>query len=324
MITRTDVLAHLEYGMRTGFLSGTKQYSPLRSGFVRETGSTGAFETYADMGALPWPRQNGGQTGSGGTDGRTGAEIAGGLHEGGPIVVLGGNERSLEVYNQDWDIPIGIYHNAINDNRVGGLEDWARSAGSRFEQHKDYLCFNALNTGDSATSAYGKCYDGQTFFSASHADKGAEYATAQSNTNSLALSLDNFETVFINASGYKDDRGEPTGLVPDLLIHPVNLFRTAANICGNSEDYATGNRAVNPWAGKIKPVQAPGGWLDTTAWYLAVSGMVEKPLILQARESPSLIFWDDYTQGNGIRYYKWTARYAVAYADWRLCTMGRS
>ena len=50
MITRKDIAAHLEYGVRSGFLNGRKQYTPLRTPFVREVTSAGAFETYADMG----------------------------------------------------------------------------------------------------------------------------------------------------------------------------------------------------------------------------------------------------------------------------------
>ena len=88
-------------------------------------------------------------------------------------------KRALIVYNEGWDIPIGIYHTAIEDNRVGSLENWAMSAGSRFEQHKDYLAFDALNSG--AGTTYGNGYDGFPLFSASHVDPGAQYQTAQSN-----------------------------------------------------------------------------------------------------------------------------------------------
>ena len=58
MITRKDIAAHLEYGVRSGFLNGRKLYTPLRAPFVREVTSAGAFETYADMGDPPWPVQN--------------------------------------------------------------------------------------------------------------------------------------------------------------------------------------------------------------------------------------------------------------------------
>lgn len=322
MITRTDILAHLERNMRVNFLDGSKAYVPKRTAFCGEEGSDGAFETYADMGATPWPSQNGGQSGAQGTDGRTDGQQVGGLHEGGPITVLGGNERSMTVYNRDWEVSIGITHNAINDDRIGNMERWALSAGSRFEQHKDWLAFNALNTG--AANTYGLCYDGQVFFSASHADIGAQYTTAQSNVQSLALSLDNFETVHVASGKYLDDRGQPSGFGGNLLIHSLDLTRIASQITDNTEDYATADRKKNPYVGDVSRLAAPGTYLDTTAWFLVDTTVPQKPIYLQMRQAPDLFFWDDHTQGNGVRYYKWTSRYEAFYGDWRLCTQGNT
>ena len=61
MITRADIAAHLERGVRTGFLTGRQAYTPLRSAFVGNTTSDGAFESYTDMGNVPWPVQNAGK-----------------------------------------------------------------------------------------------------------------------------------------------------------------------------------------------------------------------------------------------------------------------
>jgi phage major head subunit gpT-like protein len=274
------------------------------------------------MGAVPWPAQVGGQAGLGGTDGRIGATQVSGLHEGGPITVLGGNERAMVVYPQDWTIPVGMWHNAINDGKVAGLEEWARSAGARFEQHMDYLAFAALNGGDGTT--YGKCYDKQVFYYASHVDPQAEYQTAQSNVNALALSLDNFETVRVAGSSFRDDRGQPAGIVHDLIVHAINLERTAAQICDNKEAYDTANREYNPYAGVVRRLTAPGGWFDSTAWIAVCTALPTKPINLQIRQAPTLVFWDDFSQGSGIRYYKWFARYTVFYGDWRLANMGNT
>lgn len=322
MISRTDVLAHLEREMRVGFLKGKKEYSPLRSAFTRETTSAGAFETYADMGALPWPEEISGQSGAQGLDGRTNAPVVGGLLEGGSVTVLGGAERSMTVYNRGFDIAIGIFHDAINDNKVGSLEGWALGAGSRFEMHKDWLVFDALNSGAAAT--YGNGYDNLVFFSAAHLDPGAQYQTVQSNVNTSALSIDNFETVYVAASKYLDSRGKYTGLAPNLLIHSVDLRRLATQITDNPNAYDVANRELNPYEGDVQRLAAPGGWLDTTAWYLAVTGLPQKPLNLQIRQAPMLFYWDDQSQAGGVRYYKWYARYEVFYGDWRLMTQGQT
>lgn len=322
MITRTDVAAHLEHGVRAGFLAAIKAYAPMRAPFCAESPSDGAFEIYADMGDIPWPNHVSGQGGYGGSDDRTGAEKTSGLLEGGSVTIVGGEERGIIVYNDGWEITMGIYHDAINDNRVGNLEIWARSAGQRFEQHKDYLAFAALNGGDGTT--YGKCFDGLSLFNDSHVYPKAEYTTAQDNSYALALSLDNFETVRVAGSNLKDSRGQPLRLVHNLLVHSINLERTAAQIVGNQEAYDTANREMNPYAGQTRGLMAPGGWVDTTFWALIDDTLGEKPLMLQMREGPNLYTWDDHTQGGGIRYFKWYARYAIAYAYWPAAIMGNS
>lgn len=324
IIDRTVILGHLENNVRRTFLKATNSVTKLRGAFTRETPSNGAFEVYADMGATPWPVKNGGQAGSAAQDGtRHGGPSVGGLHEGSQITILGGNERAMTVYNNDWDIPIGIDMNAIDDDRAGAsLEEWARMAGERFEQHKDYLCFNALTAGTGTT--YGNAYDNLSFFNANHVDPSGQYTTVQSNTNASALSLDNFETIHVAASSYLDDRGQPTGITPDLLIVSQSLRRTGIQITGNEQAYDTANRELNPYAGGVRLLVAPGNYLGTTEWYLVAGNQSAKPVNLQIRQQPRLVFWDDHTKGNGVRYYKWVARYAPFYGDWRLATKGNS
>lgn len=324
MITRSDIAAHLEQSIRTGFLVGAKNYSPLRKAFTREAPSDGAFELYGDMGALPWPNQNSGKAGLGGTDARTGAPKVNSINAGEQVIVVGGEEKSLMVHNLDWEIVIGVTHNAINDDRAGDLESWARGASINFERHKDYLCFDALNNG-AATTKYGACYNGLSFFNDAHIDPGALYQTGQDNAFAVALSLDNFETVKVAASKFRDGRGQPSGFTHSLLIVPPDLQRTAAQITGNLQDYGTADRAINPYAGEIQKLVAPGGWLDTTAWFLLDISQPQKPINLQMRKNPELIIWDDNAAGDGgVRYFKWHARYAVFYGDWRLAAQGNT
>jgi len=322
MISRKDIAAHLERQVRTGFLMGNKSYSPMRSAFAGDVSSDAAFETYADMGNMPWPVQNAGMQGDAGTSGRADSVQVGSINEGRAITVVGGEERSVVVYNLDWEVSVGLYHNAIDDDKAGDLESWARGAAVNFERHKDNQAFAALNSGDGNT--YGKGYDAQSFFDASHTDPGAEYQTAQDNEYGLALSLDNYETVKVASSKFLDSRGQSVGFNHNLLIVPPDLERTAAQIAQNRDAYDTANREMNPYAGSVRMLVAPGGWLDSTAWFVVDPNMPQKPIYIQTRKNPELIIWDDETQGSGIRYFKWHARYNVFYGDWRLAAMGNT
>jgi len=324
MITRSDIKTHLEKMVLAEFLVGQKKvHTPLRDAFCQEYKSESAFEVFASMGALPWPVQNGGKLGSSGTDARTGAQKTGALHEGGPSTLFGGEEQGMLVYPVDWEITIPISQNAIEDNKTGNLKNWAQSAAGRFEQHKDYLAFAALNSGDATT--YGIAYDGLNFYSNSHVDPGAEYTTVQDNLNGLTLAPDNFKTVKIAASKFLDSRGQSVGLNHNLLIVPSDLEYEAAQITTNREASDTANREMNPYAGNVKALVAPGGWLDTTAWFLVDPNQLAKPLGLVIRKQPQAFAWEDPSgPGGGTWNVKIHARYNVFYQDWRLAVMGNT
>ncbi len=322
MITRKDIAAHLERNVRTGFVLGRQEYRPLRSAFTAEKPSTGGFEDYADMGAPPWPVKLAGTTGPGGRHSETDAEKVNAPDAGGVIEVIGGIEKAIRVYNVDWHIAIGIEHNAIDDDQAGDLESWARAAGSQFEKHKDFVCFDALNKGEGTT--YGQGSDHLSFFNDSHIDPGAQYQTAQDNKYALALSLDNFETVKVASAKFLDDRGQPVGLDHRVLIVPPDLEYLAFQIAQNPQAYDTANREANAYAGRVTPLVAPGGWLDTTAWFLVDGSLPVKPINLQVRKNAELVMWDDEKTGSGVRYFKFHARYSAFYGDWRTCVEGNT
>lgn len=324
MITRTDVLAHLQAGARTGFLKGSEEYTPLRSPFVREFPSDSAFEEYADMGNPPWPLLNEGKKGAAGTDGRTSKPQVNEMDEGRALTVVGGVERGLIVYNLGFEMTTSVSHSAINFDKAGDLEGWARSAGANYQKYLDYLCFDALNSGG-ATTNYGACYDGLSFFNDSHVDAGAEYTTTQDNNYALGLTLDNFETVMVAAAGFRGTRGQPVGSNHNILVVPPDLRREAHQITDNEWAYDTANRERNPYDGNISMIVAPGGWLDTTSWYLLDgSDPSVKPVGLQIVSAPDLEEWDDLKIGNGVRYFRFFFHAAAFYGDWRKAILGNT
>ena len=324
MITRKDIAAHLEKNIRTGFLIGYKAYTPKRGAFCQDLPSDGAFEIYGDMGAVPWPRQNAGKLGNGVADGRTQAPVNGGLNSGGSVSMADIEERAQIIYNVDWEIVISITHNAIDDDRAGDVLTKAQSAAVNFQKHQDYMAFTGLNLGEAATFI-GNAYDGLPLFSASHVDAGAEYQTTQSNKLTTALSNANYNAARIAGSKLKDGRGQPVGLNHNLLIYPPDLRDPAAQVLNNPFKDATANRDVNPYAGMADGLEAPGGWLDATAWYIVDTSVPQKPLGLQVRKQPELVIWDDETTGDGgTRYFKWQARYNILAGDWRLVVQGNT
>ena len=323
MITRKDILAHLDRNVRMGFTVGLTSYTSQRGSFVSEMSSPQAYEVFADLGVTPWPVQNGGRKGAAGEDERTEAQKTGDIHAGGMPQSGDFPERAIMIYPVDWEVVIPVTHNAIDDDLTGDIERKARSAGIQFQRHMDWVGFDALNGGDGTD--WGYCYDGNEFFDTAHADPNASYTTSQSNLGTSTLTLDNFKTIKIAAAKLKDNIGQPMGLSHNLLVVPPDLEYEAAQICTNVDAYDTANREKNPYAGSTNYLVAPGGWMDTTAWVIVDTSTGLMPLMMIVRKAPSLSIWDEELAADGgIRYYKLHARYNIAYLDWRLAYMGKS
>ena len=298
MIVRSDIAKSLEYGGKAQFLDGRQAWPSRRSLIANEVTSTGKSETYLGLGAHPMP-----------------------VEAKDLVQVRGLTERYIEIENKPWEVTLAVEHRAINDDRVGHVLPWMKAAGQRFEQHMDKLCFQALNGGDGSTYG-GLCYDGNEYFDTQHADTGADYTTVQSNVNALTLNLDNFNTVWVAAMAFRDSRGEKVEIPFDLLVVPPALMVMAAQICDNELAYDTANREINPYAGKFRYAVSPH--LDATAWTISSTITVDKPIIFQLREGPSMEVWDDENLANAVRYYKWYGRYWLGYGDWRLAVMGNT
>jgi len=299
MIVRSDIAKSLEYGAKASFLEGRNAWPVKRNLIASDATSTGKEETYVGLGSHPMP-----------------------IEAGGRITPRGLVERNVKITNKDWEVTLAVSHNAINDDRAGHVLPWMRKAGLKFEQHMDYLCFAALDAGDGTT--YGSCYDTQYYFDSDHADIGADYTTAQGNLGTTTLTLDGFNTIWVAAKAFRDDRGELVDIPFDLLVVPPALLSVGAQICNNAQAYDTANREINPYAGQIRLLVSP--YLGTTAWVLACSLYPDKPIIFQLRQAPELTVWDDeeVTAEGGVRYFKWMARYNIGYGDWRLAYMGKT
>jgi phage major head subunit gpT-like protein len=294
-----NVPKHLVVGARTGFLTGMRARAYPYARVASEISMGAKSLDLVDLGAAPMP-----------TSGKRGPTVQDMI------------EKTKTIGVEDWDITVFISYNALKDDQTSTLERRVRAAGDNFEKHKNKRVFEVLNGGDGST--YGLGYDGQEFFCATHVDAGAHYQTAQDNEYALELTLDNFETVNVAGQGLRDDQGEHTQYLYDLLAVPPAYERRAAQLAENVEAYHTGNREMNPYVGKLGYVVSPH--LDSTSWFLIASNEQVKPIIIAMREAPGLqSAWFDPKQPDGGRYYfKFYARYEMHYGDWRLAMMGNT
>lgn len=292
-----NVPSHLLAAARTGFLSAVKT-TPMPWQQVAGTLNMGAKSIdLVDLGAAPMPTESN----------PVGQDFI---------------EKTLTVKPRDWSIKVPLSYNAMNDDQTGTLDTRVRAAGENFQRHINNLIFKALDGGDGST--YGLAYDGQYFFDSDHVDKGAAYTTSQDNVSALALSLDNFQTVLNASRLFVDDQGEYVEHMYDTIIVPPALEYTAAQITGNPQAYDTANREANPYSGRFKTIVS--AQLNTTAWVLAATGEVQKPIYLAMREQPGLqdAWFDPDGADGGLYWFKFYARYNVFYGDWRLAHLGNT
>jgi phage major head subunit gpT-like protein len=297
MPTSGNVPQHLVVGARTGFLTALKTTAMPWQRIATQINMGAKSVDLVDLGAAPMPTE----------------DLA--------RQVQDFIEKSMTIKPRDWSLLVYVTKNSISDDQTGTLERKVRAAGENFQRHLNQRVFKRLNDGDVTGNL---AYDGQEFFDSDHVDKGAHYQTAQDNEYTLALTLDNFETVYVAAQDFRDDQGETSDYVYDTLIVPPALERIAAQITGNNAAFDTANRENNPYAGRITPLV--NNQLDSTAWILTSSGESVKPMIVAMREQPHLQeAWFDPMAADGGRYYfKFFARYDVWYGDWRTAVMGHS
>jgi hypothetical protein len=295
-----NVPGHLLAAARTGFLSAPKPTTTPADSIATTINMDARSIDLIDLGDAPMPVEAKGRT-------ERRAFI----------------ERMLTVTPKNWEITVGVSYNATKDDQTGQLERKTRAAGENFPMDMSNKAFKALNDGD-ATTNFGAGYDGKALFANDHIDKGAEYQTNQDNLYGLALSLDNFETVRVAASKFRNDQGEVYGWSYNLLTVSPELERTASQITGNPNAYDTANRETNPYAGQTR--YQVSAQFDSTAWTLSASGLSIKPILIVVREQPNLqAAWFDPDAGDGGMYYfKFYARYNHFYGNWRTVVMGNS
>src|SRR3990172_2382205 len=300
MATGGSLPKHLEVAARTGVLGSPARDDMPYLRVADEIDLTAKSTTLVDLGGMPAPSRNAKQVDT--------------------LI-----EKSKTVTPEDWYLTLHISQNAIDDDQTGSLERNFQNLTPAFQRHIDARVFTLLDAADGTT--YGTGVDGLALFSGSHIYTGAAYQTVQDNVSALSLSvagLANFNTVWTAASQHRDDQGNYYGYVFNLLVVNPVLNVDAANITGNPQDYSTGNRANNPYSGKIDYIVKPQ--MNTTAWVIVASSEQTKPMFVAIRKRPALNdMWFNAQDGDGgMWYFQYHGRYVVDYGDWALIAMGQT
>ncbi len=140
MIINTSTLNAIRTGFQASFKQGLSQAPSLYERIATKVASQTKSNTYGWLGKFPNLRE------------WIGARQ-----------VMSIAEAAYTVVNKDFELTIGVDRNDIEDDNLGVYAPMFQELGDSVAAHPDRLVFALLKAGFTTN-----CYDGQTFFSASH------------------------------------------------------------------------------------------------------------------------------------------------------------
>ena len=231
-------------------------------------------------------------------------------------------EHGYSVKNRTWESSIAVERAALEDERYGQIKVRIQGLGRQARRHQDELVFTLLKNGFTSD-----CYDGQYFFDTDHTEGESG---AQSNKGTSALSATSLQSATSAMMKFKDDRGRPLGIIPDLLVVPPDLQWSAMELLNSSyypelvsQTSGTGGTqklATNVLKGRLDLVVSPY-LTDGNDWFLLCTNGPVKPIIFQSRVPVEFSALEGASENGFMRdqyLYGVRARYNAGYGLWQM------
>ena len=158
--------------------------------------------------------------------------------------------------------------------------------------------------------------DGVGLCSTAHPYSPRQSGTTQSNEGTLSLSLGNLDTTRQAMLNWTDDKGDLLGIMPDTLLVPPELERTATQILSERSIFEPNSAEFNTnmFSGRLK-LLVWNRLTDANAWFLLDSAMMKQRLIWQWRIRPE--FNQEPEFDTFAVKYSGYMRYGVGWTDWK-------
>lgn len=253
MIVNQQALRGIFTGFKTIFSKVFEATKPMYEKIATKVPSTAGEESYKWLGNIPKMREWIGDR---------------------QIKNLTASDYTIK--NKDFEATVSVSKNDIEDDRIGLYSPSVQMLAQSAAQHPDDLVFSLLHGGFS-----NKCYDGKEFFSDAH--KVGKKTV--SNKGTAKLSTASYEAARAAIMSLTDDEGRPLKIIPDTLVVPPALEKTAREIL--IADQINGTTNINK--GTAEPLMLPDLAGNDTEWYLLCTSMPVKPFIYQERKAPQFI-----------------------------------
>ena len=197
-----------------------------------------------------------------------------------------------------------------DDNQYDFVFSSANEMGTAFGRRTRKDAASVFNN---AFAAGTTGYDAVPLCSASHPRSRTD-ATTVSNTLTTALTSDSLETAITTMQGFDDDNGEYIVILPDTLVVPIALRKTALEIAGSEYTPENANMTRNVYDGAMQVIVDPY-LTSTTAWFVVDSTMSRKYLKWYNRVMPEFGSTEDFD--SFIYKYRGYQRYSFGWSDFR-------
>jgi len=173
--------------------------------------------------------------------------------------------------------------------------------------------FHAANVFNRAFTAGYLGGDGMRLASIQH--PSSDGGTAQSNASATGIPLTelNLETGRIAARSQLDDKGMRIQTMPDTILVPINLEKTANIIVRSTGRSGTTDNDYNFNQGKFKVIAWEYLTVNTTAWFLIDSSQHQLNWFWRVKPE----FKQDVAFDTGMALYKCRTRFSNGWSDWR-------
>lgn len=198
----------------------------------------------------------------------------------------------------------------LDDDQYGVAFSRAEELGvsfGRFQRKQGASVFN------NAFAAGVTGYDSVSLCNDSHPQSRTETTTTIDNSLALALTSDNLETAITTMQDFGDELGEEITIMPDVLVVPRALRKTAFEIVGSDRVPENANNAINVHQGMRVIVDE--FLTDSNAWFVVDSMMANRYLKWYNRVLPEFGSTGDFD--TYIRKYRGYMRFSFGWSDFR-------
>ena len=203
-----------------------------------------------------------------------------------------------------------VTQSMLEDMQYDNIFDRAEALGTAFARKRQKDAMSVFNNGFTAGAYAG--YDTDALFSDSH-NRSKTDTTSVDNNLALVLNSTNLETAITTHQGLKDDRGEEISTMPNILLVPRALRKTALELTESELTPESANNAINVHSG-MQTLVSPY-LTDTNAWFVIDSTMASRFLKWYNRILPTFAAEDSFN--NLIRQYRGRMRYSYGWSDFR-------